>query len=36
MATRRRRGEDGISFEHRGSCATRTATGTAQLCGAVN
>ena len=35
MTTRRRRGEDGISFEHRGPCRDRTATGTAPACGAA-
>jgi hypothetical protein len=36
MTTQRRRVEDGISFEHRGPAATRTATGTARACGAAN
>jgi hypothetical protein len=36
MTARRRRGEDGISFEHRGPAATPNATATARGCGAAS
>src|ERR1700689_5282030 len=35
MNARRRRGEDGISFEHRGPCSDPSATATAPACGAA-